>query len=86
MLAGQTAAAVAAICLRDRIEPRAVATNWKLIREIQERLAKGMEQHPGVILWPYHDVRPDDRYFEAANLLGVRAILPGRPDSLDFEP
>ena len=39
-----------------------------------------------MILWPYQDVNPQDRYFEAENLLAVRGILPGDPESLDFQP
>ena len=86
MMVGQAAATAAAICLRENIQPRALARDWALIRELQSRLVRSTEQHPGVILWPYHDVSPDDRYFEAANLLAVRGILPGDPGSLDFEP
>jgi hypothetical protein len=37
-------------------------------------------------LWPYFDVNVDDRFFEGANLLAVLQILPGDPESQDFQP
>lgn len=86
MLAGQAAATAAAIALRDKVEPRAIATDKQRLTELQLTLLRGVEGKPGVILWPYHDLTSDDRYFEAANMLAVRGILPGLEDSLDFEP
>ncbi len=85
MHAGQAAATVAAISLRENIEPRAIAANPKLIEEIQLTLIRGLDGGPGILLWPYHDLSVDERHFEAANMLGVKGILPGLEDSLDFE-
>ncbi len=85
MMAGQAAATAAAIALRDKVEAREIAKDPKRIEEMQLTLVRGVDGKPGVILWPYHDLSSDDRYFEAANMLAVKGILPGLADSLDFE-
>jgi hypothetical protein len=85
MHAGQAAAATAAIALRQAIQPRAVAADAKLVDELQRTLVRGLDGGAGLLLWPYHDLSPDDRHFEAANMLAVKGILPGLPESLDFE-
>jgi hypothetical protein len=86
MMTGQAAAAAAHLCLQKGIQPRELARAGLLLRSLQKRLAAGAVGGAGVLLWPYHDLSPDDRYFVAANLLAVRQILPGDPDSLDFQP
>jgi hypothetical protein len=86
MLTGQAAATAAALCLRDHIEPRELARNGKLLRELQQRLTAGTRGGPGVLLWPYQDLSPEEPYFEAVNVLAVRGILTGEPDSVDFDP
>jgi FAD dependent oxidoreductase len=85
MMAGQAAATAASICLRDKIQPRALAGDMDKVREMQLTLVRGSEGKPGVLLWPYHDLSPDDRHFEAANLLAVMGVMPGYEDSLDFQ-
>ena len=84
MMCGQASGTLAALCLRDGAEPRAVAADTAKVREVQHVLARGV-QGPGVILWPYQDVRPDDVHFEAVNMLAARGIWPGDPGSLDFD-
>jgi hypothetical protein len=86
MMAGQAAATVAYLALREYLQPREVAARWKLVREAQLTLASGRYGRSGVILWPYHDLAPEDRVFVSANMLAVRGILPGYPESLDFQP
>lgn len=86
MLCGQASGTVAALCLRENIAPRELARRWPLIRELQLRLARSLHGAPGILLWPYHDLAPDDLHFEAANMLAVRGIWPGDKASLDFEP
>lgn len=86
MLCGQASGTVAALCLRENIAPRELARRWPLIRELQLRLTRSLNGAPGILLWPYHDLAPDDLHFEAVNMLAVRGIWPGDQDSLDFEP
>jgi hypothetical protein len=86
MLAGQAAATLAFVCLRDDVQPRAVASDPKRIRELQRLLVHPPREGEGVLLWPYFDVRPEDSFFESANLLAVRQIMPGAPGELDFKP
>lgn len=75
MLTGQAAATVAALCLREKRSPRDLATDGPGIRRLQTLLVRGAAGHPGVLLWPYQDLTPDDPHFEAANLLAVRRIF-----------
>ena len=85
MLCGQAGATVAAMCLRDSIEPRAVATDGARVREIQRTLARGKDG-PGVLLWPFHDLPPDHPAFVAANLFTVAGIWRADADSVFFQP
>ncbi|MGE0760607.1 MAG: FAD-dependent oxidoreductase, partial [Pirellulaceae bacterium] len=81
MHVGTAAGTMAARALRDGISPRAVASSWPAIRDVQRTLVRGAGG-PGTLIWPWHDVRPDEGHFEAANLLAVAGIW--RPDSRDL--
>lgn len=86
---GQASAALAAVALRQNAQPRDVARNWKLIREVQKNLIMPPGGAPGLGLVLYQDLPADvdsDRLFQAANFLGVRGILSPRKGTLDFEP
>ena len=85
MLAGQACATLAALCLRDSIEPRAIAADARRVREIQRNLVQG-SGGPGVLLWPYHDLPPGHPAFEAANLFTVAGIWSADADSVFFQP
>ena len=85
MLCGQASATVAAMCLRDSVEPRAIAADAARVRAIQRTLAQGKDG-PGVLLWPYHDLPPDHPAFVAANLFSVAGIWRADADSVFFQP
>lgn len=85
MHAGTAAGTVAAIALRDGVEPRAVAGSVEQVREVQGILVRGAGG-PGTLLWPWQDLHPDDRWFEAANLLAVEGIWKADPESVFFRP
>lgn len=85
ILCGQAGATLAAMCLRDSTEPRAVAADARRIREIQRTLVHGAGG-PGVLLWPYHDLPPEHPAFEAANLFTVAGIWRADADSVFFQP
>jgi hypothetical protein len=82
---GQAAGTLAWLCLRDQMQPRAVAGDLARVRELQLRLCRGAGG-PGVLLFPWQDLQPEDLYFEAANLLAVRGIWQPDRDSLFFQP
>lgn len=85
MLTGQAAGTAAALCLSGKMQPRELARNWHKLREMQTILVRGSGGSPGVLLWPYQDLRPDDPHFEAANLLAVRSIHVV-DNAVDFQP
>lgn len=84
MLVGQASATVAAQCLRDNLQPRELAASPKLWRQVQQTLVRGCGG-PGVILWPWQDLTPEDLPFEAANMLAVRGIWQADADSVFFQ-
>jgi hypothetical protein len=55
------------------------------VREVQRTLVRGAEG-PGTLIWPWHDVRPDEVHFEAANLLTIAGIWRADADSVFFQP
>jgi hypothetical protein len=85
MLCGQASATVAAMCLRDSIEPRQIAADAARVREIQRTLVHG-HGGPGVLLWPYHDLPPGHPAFETANLFTIAGIWHADADSVFFQP
>lgn len=85
MHVGQAVGTAAWLCLRDSLQPRDLARDWPRLRELQLRLVRGAGG-PGVLLWPFHDLAPDDLHFEAVNALAVRGIWQPDADSLDFQP
>jgi len=85
MHAGTASGTVAAIALRDDVSPREIATNQEGIAEVQRILVRGAGG-PGTLLWPWHDLDPEDRWFEAANLLTVAGIWKPDSESVFFEP
>jgi hypothetical protein len=85
MLIGQASATLAWMSLRDAVPPREIATTMPKVRELQLRLVRG-HGGPGVLIWPWHDIAPDDLYFEAANLLATRRVWLPDADSVYFQP
>ena len=85
MHVGQAAATLAWMSLRDEAQPREIAASTARVRELQIKLARG-HGGPGVLLWPWQDVSPDDLHFEAVNMLSVRGILQPEPDDIFFHP
>lgn len=86
MLCGQASGTLAAMCLRDEQQPRMLACDWSKVRELQRTLTRGVQGKPGVLLWPYQDLRTDDLCFEAVNMLAMLGIWQGDADNLDFRP
>ena len=85
MHVGQTAATLSWMSLRDGTQPRGIVGDMAKVRELQLRLARG-HGGPGILLWPWHDLTPDDLHFEAVNMLSVRGIWQPDPDDVFFHP
>lgn len=85
MHVGTATGTVAALALRDGIAPRAVALSSARSREVQLKLVRGAGG-PGTLIWPWHDVAPDESHFEAANMLTVAGIWTPDQDSVFFKP
>ncbi len=85
MNAGQAAGTLAWMSLRDGMQPRELVVNAARVRELQLKLARG-HNGPGLLLWPWQDLSPDDLHFEAVNMLCVRGIWQPKPDDVLFHP
>lgn len=81
MHVGTAVGTVAALALKDGLQPREIATSPQRIREVQRTLVRH-----GTLIWPWHDVKPDDAHFEAANLLTLAGIWRADPDNVFFKP
>lgn len=85
MHVGQAGGTLAWLCLRDGRQPRTVAGDLAGVRELQMRLLRGAGG-PGVLIWPWHDLDPDDLHFEAANALALRGVWTPDEGSVFFQP
>ena len=85
MHVGAASGTLAALAIRDGIQPRDIAASPEKVREVQIRLVRGAGG-PGTLLWPWHDVDPDELYFEAVNMLTVAGTWKPDPDSVFFRP
>ena len=86
MHCGQAAGTLAWQCLRDHKQPRDIARDRPRVREIQQQLAQGAAGGQGTLIWPFHDLPPEQDNFVAINMLAVRRIIEPDADSLDFQP
>ncbi len=85
MYVGQAAATLAWISLRDGALPRQTVADTAKVHELQLKLARG-HGGPGILLWPWQDISPDDLHFEAVNMLSTRGIWQPQPDDVFFHP
>jgi len=81
MHVGSAVGTVAALSLKEGIQPREIATSPKRIREVQRTLIRH-----GTLIWPWHDVKTDEPHFEAANLLTLSGIWRADNDNVFFRP
>lgn len=85
MHVGQAAATLAAMSLREKAAPRRLVSDASHVRELQLTLARG-RGGPGLQLWPWQDLTPDDPHFEAVNMLSVRGVWKPEPEDVFFRP
>jgi hypothetical protein len=81
MHVGSAVGTVAAMALRDAVQPREIASSPPRIREVQRTLLRH-----GTLIWPWHDVKADEPHFEAANLLTIAGIWRADADNVFFKP
>jgi hypothetical protein len=82
---GSAVGTLAALALEEGKQPREIAGSMKSVREVQKRLLRGA-RGPGTLLWPWHDVSPEDSFFEASNLLTLAGIWQPERNSVYFSP
>ncbi len=70
MHVGTASGTLAAVALREGVEPRDIVASPNRVRTLQRILVRGAGG-PGILLWPWHDLTPVDLHFEAANLLTI---------------
>ena len=85
MHVGTASGTVAALAIRDGRQPRDIAGSPESVQEIQLRLVRGTGG-PGTLIWPWHDVSPEDSHFEAANMLTIAGVWKPDADSVFFRP
>lgn len=85
MHVGTASGTIAALAIRDRQQPRDIAASPESVHEIQLRLIRGTGG-PGTLIWPWHDVLPEDLHFEAANMLTIAGVWKPDADSVFFRP
>ena len=73
VLSGQCAGALAAASVGAGRSPRELVGDADAVRQLQERMVRGVNGHPGVAIWAWQDLHPGDADFIRANLPVVRA-------------
>ena len=86
MAVAQGAGAVAAVALRNNVQPRAIPFDAAKLSEVWNGLGHRCDKGEPAMLWPFHDLEPSHPAFEAANQLAIRRWLPLGPTDIDFKP
>jgi len=81
MHVGTAVGTVAAMAIKADLQPRDIASSPQRIREVQRTLVRH-----GTLIWPWHDVKPDEPHFEAANLLTLSGIWRADEANVFFKP
>ncbi len=76
MAIGQAVGAVAAIALRQGVQPRAIPYDRGLLSQVWQALCARHDAGVPQTLWPFRDLQPDHSAFEAINLLAIHRCLP----------
>lgn len=84
MHCGQASATLAFVSLKHGVQPRAIADKPEQVAEVQRLLIRGVDG-PGVLVWPYHDLAPDQAAFVAANIVTLRGYWVPGSDSVSFK-
>jgi hypothetical protein len=96
MLAGQAAAAMSVVVLQANVAPKAAVLDLRLVRRIQGLLIDPIDafalkrdpnapRRPGVLIWPYQDLKPSDPHFAAANRAAIVGVYVADSQTPDFQ-
>ena len=83
---GQAAGATAAVCLEERVEPRQIPYDRRLLERVRHALCGGIEDATPMLLWPLRDLAPDHPGFVAVNRLAAGSAFPFSRREIDFRP
>ncbi len=82
---GQASAALAAVALKEKINPREIPMNRELLEKVRHHLCGGSWGRP-LLLWPWRDLSTDHDAFVAINRLSALGCLPMESEAVDFLP
>jgi len=83
---GQAAGATAAVALIQKVNPRAIVYDSKLLESVRDGLCSDEMDGEPLLLWPFRDLSSDDSSFVAANRLAALGMLPKGEREVDFRP
>jgi hypothetical protein len=82
---GQAAGALAAVCLKENVNPRDVPLHIDRLESVRDGLCGGTDGSP-MLLWPYRDLPADHPAFVAINRLAAQGAFPMTRRAVDFQP
>jgi len=82
---GQASASLAAVSLKNKVDPREIPYRRDLLEETRHLLCGG---HRGraILIWPWRDISPRDEGFVSINRLSALGCLPIEDEKVDFHP
>ncbi|MEM1441864.1 MAG: FAD-dependent oxidoreductase [Verrucomicrobiota bacterium] len=82
---GQAASAMAAVALKEKVDPREIPMNRELLEEVRHALCGRTWGRP-LLLWPWRDLPVEHEAFVAINRLSALGCLPIESGEVDFLP
>lgn len=80
---GQASGAMAAVCLKNEVNPREIIWRPELLESVREGLCGGTDGVP-LLLFPWRDLKPGDPGFVAINRLSVGGHIKPESEHVDF--
>ncbi|MDF1860166.1 MAG: FAD-dependent oxidoreductase [Verrucomicrobiales bacterium] len=82
---GQASASLAAVSLKNEVDPRAIPFRRELLEETRHLLCGGHWGRP-ILIWPWRDLSANGNGFVAINRLSALGCLPLESEEVDFLP
>jgi hypothetical protein len=83
---GQAAGAVAAVSLRELMDPRDIVYKPAVLEMVIDGLCGEHNKGTPLLVWPWRDLPAEHPAFVAINRLSFRRLLPVDPTEVDFNP